>query len=80
MRITRRKTRRNQGYTQKQPSKPERPTVCPKPDCGGLVFIAHEDGWQCFNCMKIIYAEQPLPLVTARPVKIGRYRTADHKA
>lgn len=31
------------------------PSVCLKPGCGGRVFIPHEDGWQCFNCMKIIY-------------------------
>ncbi len=31
------------------------PLVCPKANCGSTVFIPHEDGWQCFNCMKIIY-------------------------
>ncbi len=31
------------------------PEVCTKPGCGGRVFLPHEDGWQCFNCMKIIY-------------------------
>jgi ribosomal protein S27AE len=31
------------------------PLVCPKANCGGTFFIPHEDGWQCFNCMKIIY-------------------------
>jgi len=31
------------------------PSVCPKANCGSTVFIPHEDGWQCFNCMKIIY-------------------------
>jgi len=31
------------------------PSVCTKPGCGGTFFIPHEDGWQCFNCMKIIY-------------------------
>jgi ribosomal protein S27AE len=31
------------------------PLVCPKADCGGTFFIPHDDGWQCFNCMKIIY-------------------------
>jgi ribosomal protein S27AE len=36
----------------------ECPPVCPKPDCGGTVFLPHEDGWQCFNCMKIIYKAQ----------------------
>jgi hypothetical protein len=36
------------------------PNVCPKPGCGGTVFIPHEDGWQCFNCMKIIYKANEL--------------------
>ena len=31
------------------------PEVCPKEDCDGSFFLPHEDGWQCFNCMKIIY-------------------------
>jgi hypothetical protein len=31
------------------------PDMCTKPGCGGTVFLPHEDGWQCFNCMKIIY-------------------------
>lgn len=31
------------------------PHLCTKSGCGGTVFITHEDGWQCFNCMKIIY-------------------------
>ncbi|HEY56602.1 MAG TPA: hypothetical protein G4N90_04105 [Dehalococcoidia bacterium] len=35
------------------------PPVCTKPGCGGRLFIPHEDGWQCFNCMKIIYRSQP---------------------
>jgi ribosomal protein S27AE len=34
----------------------EAPSVCTKPGCGGTVFIPHQDGWQCLNCMKIIYA------------------------
>lgn len=33
----------------------EPPEVCPKANCEGKFFIPHEDGWQCFNCMKIIY-------------------------
>ena len=33
----------------------EPPLLCPKPNCGGTLFIPHEDGWQCFNCMKITY-------------------------
>jgi len=36
----------------------ECPSVCPKRDCRGTVFLPHEDGWQCFNCMKIIYKAQ----------------------
>ena len=31
------------------------PDICTKPGCGGTLFLPHEDGWQCFNCMKIIY-------------------------
>ncbi|MBN1862699.1 MAG: hypothetical protein JW790_03550 [Dehalococcoidales bacterium] len=38
------------------------PSVCTKPGCGGTVFIPHEDGWQCFNCMKIIYRRQHSPV------------------
>jgi hypothetical protein len=38
------------------------PSVCTKPGCGGTVFIPHEDGWQCFNCMKIIYRRQYSPV------------------
>jgi hypothetical protein len=41
------------------------PSVCTKPGCGGTVFIPHEDGWQCFNCMKIVYKAK------ASVVKIG---------
>jgi len=36
------------------------PRVCPKPGCKGTVFIQHPDGWQCFNCMKVIYQDQPI--------------------
>jgi len=31
------------------------PAACIKPGCGGTVIVPHEDGWQCFSCMKIIY-------------------------
>jgi hypothetical protein len=31
------------------------PPVCAKPGCGGTLFLPHEEGWQCFNCMKIMY-------------------------
>ena len=34
------------------------PQVCPKPYCEGTSFLRHEEGWQCMNCMKIIYREQ----------------------
>ena len=37
-------------------SKP--PQVCPKPNCECTIFIRHVDGWQCLNCMKIIYRKQ----------------------
>ena len=36
------------------------PEVCTKPHCEGIVFLRHEDGWQCLNCMKIIYSSQPI--------------------
>jgi len=38
----------------------EPPRLCPKPNCRGTFFIAHEDGWQCWNCMKIIYKDLPI--------------------
>jgi hypothetical protein len=38
----------------------EPPAVCTKPGCGGRLFIPHEEGWQCWNCMKIIYRSRPL--------------------
>ncbi len=31
------------------------PSVCTKPGCQGKIIVPHEDGWQCFSCMKIIY-------------------------
>jgi hypothetical protein len=39
-----------------------RPIVCPKCKYTGKYILAHEDGWQCLNCMKIIYRNQPLPI------------------
>jgi len=36
------------------------PQVCPKPYCYGATFIRHEDGWQCLNCMKVIYRHKPV--------------------
>ena len=38
------------------------PLVCPKPGCGASFFIPHEDGWQCWNCMAIIYRDLSLLL------------------
>jgi len=53
-------------------SKP--PSICPKPYCGGTSFTPHEDGWQCTNCMKIIYNQEALPYIANnRPERIGRY-------
>ncbi|MEJ2046830.1 MAG: hypothetical protein P8X92_01810 [Dehalococcoidia bacterium] len=39
-------------------SKP--PEICTKPYCHGTSFVKHEDGWQCLNCMKIIYRYKPV--------------------
>jgi hypothetical protein len=36
------------------------PTACSKPDCKGMFFIPHDDGWQCWNCMKIVYRDQSI--------------------
>lgn len=53
---------------------PDPPKVCPKPNCHGTSFIPHEDGWQCLNCMKIIYRYQPLPYISNnRPERVGHY-------
>ena len=39
----------------------EAPRVCLKPGCEGTIFLRHEEGWQCFNCMKIVYkANRPM--------------------
>ena len=46
------------------------PSVCPKPGCGGRGFIPHEDGWQCFNCMKIIYRDND---TLAKKIFVKRY-------
>jgi len=40
------------------------PSVCPKPNCRCSCFMSHEDGWQCWNCMKIIYRDSLLPLIS----------------
>lgn len=39
-----------------------RPIVCPKCKYTGKYITVHEDGWQCFNCMKIIYKNKPMPI------------------
>lgn len=47
------------------------PAVCPRSKCGGTYFIPHEDGWQCWNCMKIIYEDSPLtPIYNNRITRI----------
>ena len=43
-----------------------RPIVCPKCKYTGKYIVAHEDGWQCLNCMKIIYRDQPLPISNSK--------------
>jgi Zn ribbon nucleic-acid-binding protein len=35
------------------------PSVCPKCNYQGKYMMPHEDGWQCWNCMKIIYEKLP---------------------
>jgi ribosomal protein S27AE len=52
------------------------PSVCPKADCGGTFFISHEDGWQCFNCMKIIYKDNTM---VANPSLLRRYQHEKHR-
>ena len=53
---------------------PKPPSVCPKPQCGGTYFIPHEDGLQCWDCMKIIYRDQPLPhIANNHPERVGPY-------
>jgi len=42
------------------------PEECTKPNCGGRVFIRHEDGWQCLNCMKVIFSSQVVVAGTAQ--------------
>ena len=52
------------------------PQVCPKPGCEGKFFVQHEEGWHCFNCMKILYkASQSVPKLS--PVK--RYQRAKNR-
>ena len=53
------------------------PVVCPKPYCGGTFFIPHEDGWQCFNCMKIIYRKQPI-INSNNPKRIGYHKNSSY--
>ena len=47
------------------------PEVCTKTNCGGKFFIPHEDGWQCFNCMKIVYRARR---IVADPTLFKRYQ------
>ena len=49
----------------------KQPSVCPKENCGGTIFLPHEDGWQCFNCMKIVYKADKK---RAKPVSFKRYQ------
>ena len=50
------------------------PSGCSKPNCNGKRFIRHEDGWQCLNCMKIIYKHSPLPYIpNNHPDRVGPY-------
>ena len=43
------------------------PDMCTKPGCRGTLFLPHEDGWQCFNCMNIIYkANEPKKIYVKR--------------
>ncbi|GEM_PF-4826963 len=74
------------GHNQKTPENEKRqricysnpPLICPKPYCGSTSFASHEDGWQCLNCMKIIYVDKPLPYIANnRPERIGQYN--DHE-
>ena len=46
------------------------PAVCTKPGCGGTIFLPHEDGWQCFNCMKIVYKANDRPV---KKIMVKRY-------
>ena len=39
-----------------------RPMVCPKCKYTARYIVTHEDGWQCLNCMKIIYKNKPMPI------------------
>jgi len=39
---------------------PARHLVCPKCNYSGKFIVEHEDGWQCWNCMKIIYKNPPI--------------------
>ena len=55
--------RRVKSILPKTKNIPTPPAICPRPGCGGRFFIAHEDGWQCWNCMKIIYRQPPVILL-----------------
>ena len=50
----------------------ESPDKCPKPYCQSTRFVRHEDGWQCLNCMKVIYKDKPIVNLTTKE-KTGRH-------
>ncbi len=53
---------------------PQSPYICTKPNCEGIRFILHEDGWQCLNCMKIMYRDAQLPYIANNhPERVGNY-------
>ena len=61
-------------YWNKQIHSAKYPSNCSKPHCNGKDFIRHEDGWQCWNCMKIIYRHPPLPYIpNNHPERIEPY-------
>ena len=49
------------------------PPTCTKPGCNSVLVIRHMDGWQCLNCMKIIYREQPV-MKSDNPMRDGYHR------
>lgn len=68
----------NSEYSSKLSHSIKFPSSCSKPNCNGNHFIRHEDGWQCLNCMKIIYRHPPLPYIhNNHPERVGPY---NHKS
>jgi hypothetical protein len=64
----------NSEYLNKRSHSTKYPSACSKPHCNGNHFIRHEDGWQCLNCMKIIYRYPPLPYIqNNHPERVGPY-------